>query len=383
MEPFDYPDNDPGPQTLLTTQTPAAESRPAALADEPLPGLCRRDGYMGARFTSTRDALAPILKDIADRGLIFADDGASARSLVAEVAKPLGLPAPRADIVIDATPTPQAIDGALAKLEQHRAATAAPPSASPPACRSPSRASPTGPPGSTSAACCWCRSAHSPGSEARAADEPSRDALPYRRCVGIMLLDRRGLVFVGRRVGGPESAGRDHEWQMPQGGIDPGEAPYDAALRELYEETNVTSVTLLAEAPDWYSYDIPAEIAGKGWTRNYRGQTQKWFAFRFTGPGERDRRRAIPAAERTSPNSKPGDGSGWRPCRGWSCRSSAASTTRSSPPSAISHPDRALTPPRPSPHAAPGSARGRGATACGRRAPRNHGRSRRRTPPAR
>ncbi len=111
-----------------------------------------------------------------------------------------------------------------------------------------------------------------------------RDALPYRRGTGTMLLNAQGLVFVGCRVGGPESAGGDVEWQMPQGGIDPGEAPFDAAQRELFEETNVTSATLLAEAPDWYSYDIPAEIAGKGWTRNHRGQTQKWFAFRFTGP---------------------------------------------------------------------------------------------------
>ena len=116
-----------------------------------------------------------------------------------------------------------------------------------------------------------------------------RDTLPYRPCAGAMILNADGFVFVGRRTGGPENADRGHEWQMPQGGIDPGEAPFDAALRELYEETNVTSATLLAEAPDWYSYDIPAEIAGKGWTRAYRGQTQKWFAFRFAGPeGEID-----------------------------------------------------------------------------------------------
>jgi putative (di)nucleoside polyphosphate hydrolase len=110
-----------------------------------------------------------------------------------------------------------------------------------------------------------------------------RDKLPYRPCVGIMLLDARGLVFIGRRRGGPENAARDTEWQMPQGGIDAGEEPYEAAVRELYEETSVTSVTLLEEAPEWYSYDIPAEVAGKGWTKKYRGQTQKWFAFRFVG----------------------------------------------------------------------------------------------------
>jgi putative (di)nucleoside polyphosphate hydrolase len=110
-----------------------------------------------------------------------------------------------------------------------------------------------------------------------------RDQLPYRPCAGVMLLNRDGLAFIGRRVGGPENAPRSHEWQMPQGGIDEGEDPYEAALRELYEETSVSSVSLLAEAPAWFTYDIPDEIAGKGWTRKYRGQTQKWFAFRFTG----------------------------------------------------------------------------------------------------
>jgi putative (di)nucleoside polyphosphate hydrolase len=76
---------------------------------------------------------------------------------------------------------------------------------------------------------------------------------------------------------------------MPQGGIDEGEDPYVAAMRELHEETNVTSAELLAEAPGWFSYDLPADYVGKGWTQRFRGQTQKWFAFRFTGqPSEID-----------------------------------------------------------------------------------------------
>ena len=109
--------------------------------------------------------------------------------------------------------------------------------------------------------------------------------LPYRPCVGIMLVDREGRVFVGRRMGsaGPEHVDDTHAWQMPQGGIDPGEDPYRAALRELREETNVTSVALLAEAPDWYSYDLPPDISGRAWRGRYRGQRQKWFALRFTG----------------------------------------------------------------------------------------------------
>jgi putative (di)nucleoside polyphosphate hydrolase len=110
--------------------------------------------------------------------------------------------------------------------------------------------------------------------------------LPYRACVGIMLLNHDGLVFVGRRrsEAGPEHVAGGYAWQMPQGGIDPGETPYEAARRELHEETNVRSVALLAEAPEWFAYELPSFVAGRAWKGRYRGQTQKWFAFRFTGP---------------------------------------------------------------------------------------------------
>lgn len=107
--------------------------------------------------------------------------------------------------------------------------------------------------------------------------------LPYRPCAGVALVNRAGEVFLGRRTRSREAklvAG--HEWQMPQGGIDEGEAPYAAALRELYEETNVASTSLIAEAPDWLSYDLPIE-AGNRWQGRYRGQTQKWFLLRFEG----------------------------------------------------------------------------------------------------
>jgi putative (di)nucleoside polyphosphate hydrolase len=110
--------------------------------------------------------------------------------------------------------------------------------------------------------------------------------LPYRPCVGIALINRAGLVFVGRRRGeGTLALPARYAWQMPQGGIDPGEAPAAAALRELYEETNVApaSVAVVAEAPDWYAYDLPNYVAGRAWRGRYRGQTQRWFAARFLG----------------------------------------------------------------------------------------------------
>ena len=112
---------------------------------------------------------------------------------------------------------------------------------------------------------------------------PSFDSLPYRPCAGITLFNRAGLVFVGRRAGGPEHVDLTHVWQMPQGGIDDGEDPYQGALRELYEETNVRSVEKLGEIAEWLTYDIPREIVGEAWGGKYRGQRQKWFALRFTG----------------------------------------------------------------------------------------------------
>ncbi|MBX9739588.1 MAG: RNA pyrophosphohydrolase [Beijerinckiaceae bacterium] len=107
----------------------------------------------------------------------------------------------------------------------------------------------------------------------------------YRPCVGVMLINRHGLVFVGRRRNKAlkEHVAPGHEWQMPQGGIDEREDAYKAALRELAEETNVTSVTLLGEAADWHTYDLPEDIAQSAWKGRYAGQTQKWFALRFNG----------------------------------------------------------------------------------------------------
>ena len=105
----------------------------------------------------------------------------------------------------------------------------------------------------------------------------------YRPCVGVMLLNPQGLVWIGRRFQKQNDDGVGHWWQMPQGGIDGNEDPAAAALRELEEETAVRSAEIIAEAPGWYNYDLPEHLIGKSWKGKYRGQTQKWFAARFIG----------------------------------------------------------------------------------------------------
>jgi putative (di)nucleoside polyphosphate hydrolase len=97
--------------------------------------------------------------------------------------------------------------------------------------------------------------------------------------VAVAVFNAAGHVFMGKRVDNTSP----YAWQMPQGGIDAGEDPYPAALRELYEETGIRSVSLLAEMPDWITYDFPPELLGTPVARGFAGQRQKWFAMRFTG----------------------------------------------------------------------------------------------------
>lgn len=102
--------------------------------------------------------------------------------------------------------------------------------------------------------------------------------LPYRPCVGLMLINAEGKVFVGRRIDQTVEG-----WQMPQGGIDKGETPEQAAMRELKEETGTDKAEIVGTHPDWLNYDLPPHLIGVALHGKYRGQTQKWFALRFTG----------------------------------------------------------------------------------------------------
>ncbi|MET3589673.1 putative (di)nucleoside polyphosphate hydrolase [Bartonella silvatica] len=110
-------------------------------------------------------------------------------------------------------------------------------------------------------------------------------ALPYRKCVGIVVFNHEGKVWVGRRlVTSPHAVTEmSHRWQLPQGGVDKNEKPLDAAYRELYEETGIQSVKFIKEARNWFHYDFPQELIGSTLSNKYRGQVQKWFAFQFTG----------------------------------------------------------------------------------------------------
>lgn len=106
---------------------------------------------------------------------------------------------------------------------------------------------------------------------------PSSAALPYRPCVGIMLVNPQGLALVAQRLDTPEA------WQMPQGGIDPGETPRAAALREMKEEIGTCQAEIVAETPEWLLYDLPPHLCGKVWGGRFRGQKQKWVLARFIG----------------------------------------------------------------------------------------------------
>lgn len=107
--------------------------------------------------------------------------------------------------------------------------------------------------------------------------------LPYRPNVGAVLFDPAGKVFVARRADLPNSEGPAGGWQLPQGGIDEGEDPRSAVLRELAEEIGTDKAEIIGEHPDWLTYDLPPHLIGVALRGKYRGQRQRWFALRFVG----------------------------------------------------------------------------------------------------
>ena len=151
------------------------------------------------------------------------------------------------------------------------------------------------------------------------------ELLSYRPCVGVMVLNRDGRVWIGRRPDAPaEPEGPGAWWQMPQGGIDASEDPAKAALRELEEETGIRSVEIIAESPGWYTYDLPVELRPRAWGGRYRGQKQKWFAARFTGSDDEVALVRPGHPQEFDHGAGPTSRSWW----GSSCPSSAPSTSR-------------------------------------------------------
>ena len=112
---------------------------------------------------------------------------------------------------------------------------------------------------------------------------PSFESLPYRPCVGVVVFNSSGRVFIGKRRGGPEYVDDTYSWQMPQGGVDDGETPVEAACRELWEEVGTTKALLLRESAKWLVYDVPEAVRPAHWKGRWQGQAQKWFALAFTG----------------------------------------------------------------------------------------------------
>ncbi|MFN3722006.1 MAG: RNA pyrophosphohydrolase [Paracoccaceae bacterium] len=114
------------------------------------------------------------------------------------------------------------------------------------------------------------------------------ETLPYRPCVGVMLINDQGQIWTGQRLDAPPATAA---WQMPQGGIDADETPQEAALRELWEETGITAdlVEVIDKTSGWLTYDLPPELLGKVWKGKFRGQKQKWFLMRFLGQDDQFR----------------------------------------------------------------------------------------------
>ena len=275
MEPQGFPLNDPGKQALMTSLS--LEQNRSRLDWM----LSRIAGYVGAvgaegslrgeRFASLPEEINPVLAELARRGLLYVDPRPDAAPLPLVWSRSV-------DLVIDEPGAAADIDDKLAQLAR--------------LAREKGSAlgfAGTVRPVTTQRLAAWATGLAADGlvlapvSALVQGAGGTMTALPYRPNVGAVLFNRDGRVFVARRADMPNAEGPAGGWQLPQGGIDPDEDPRAAVLRELAEEIGTDRAEIIGEHPEWLTYDLPPELVGVALGGRYRGQTQRWFALRFTG----------------------------------------------------------------------------------------------------
>ncbi len=277
MESQGYPLNQSGAHALLTGSDPAVNDANLQWVLSRMQGEVgltgASDGLRGERFASAAIPFGVVIGELAHRGLLYVDPRPGARLTI-----PAGAAVVGTTMVVDDPTTRSDIDAKLAALEQ-----LARDNGSAVGIAGPLR------PVTVDRVAVMGTRAGRPRRRSGADQRPRSPAdamiaigaLPYRRNVGAALFNRRGQVFIARRADqAPDAVGA---WQMPQGGIDDGEDPRLAVLRELREEIGTANAEIIGEHPDWLDYDLPPELLGVALGGRFRGQRQRWFALRFHG----------------------------------------------------------------------------------------------------